>query len=110
MAHAKATENEKEGDMTEQRAHMGINDMAAVWAVRYCLGRMTYAVDDCSRWLVSVWDRLDPEAQTCIRRDIDEQFARDDAARDNGNSRGLPLGMDIDRAAWQRVRNLWGAT
>lgn len=93
--------------MTTPRAHMGIGDMAAGWAVRYCLGRQSYAVDDCARWLCSVWDRLAPEAKSCIIVDIDEQFRRDDAARANGNVSGLPLGMDIDRASWERVRKLW---
>jgi len=93
--------------MTTPRAHMGINDQAALWAVRYCLGRRTYAVDDCSRWLCSVWDRLAPEAKSCIIVDLDEEFRRDDAARANGNISGLPLGMDIDRTSWERVRKLW---
>ena len=94
--------------MTTPRAHMGIGDMAASWAVRYCLGRQSYAVDDCSRWLCSIWDRLDQEARNLIRRDIEEQFRRDDAARENGNASGLPLGMDMDRKSWERVRALWG--
>ena len=94
--------------MTTPRAHMGIGDMAAPWAVRYCLGRRTYAVDDCSRWLCSVWDLLEPEARNLIQRDVEEEFRRDDAARANGNVSGLPLGMDIDRASWERVRKLWG--
>ena len=93
--------------MTTPRAHMGINDQAAPWAVRYCLGRQSYAVDDCARWLCSVWDRLEPEARNLIQRDVEEQFRRDDAARANGNCAGLPLGMDIDRASWERVRKLW---
>lgn len=93
--------------MNSQRAHMGINDKAALWAVRYCIGRRSYAVDDCSRWLVSVWPMLDEDAKTCIRVDIEEEFRRDDAARANGNVSGLPLGMDIDRASWERVRKLW---
>ena len=93
--------------MTTPRAHMGIGDMAAPWAVRYCLGRRTYAVDDCARWLVSVWPMLDEDAKTCIQRDLEEEFRRDDAARANGNFAGLPLGMDIDRASWERVRKLW---
>lgn len=93
--------------MTKPRAHMGINDTAATWAVRYCMGRMSYAVDDCSRWLCAVWDNLDDSAKERIELDIEEQFRRDDAARANGNTKGLPLGMDIDRASWERVRKLW---
>ena len=89
------------------RAHLGYGDEAAIWAVRYCLGRRTYVVEDCSRWLCAVWDSLDSDARVIIQRDVEEEFARDDAARANGNAECLPLGMDMDRASWQRVRDLW---
>lgn len=93
--------------MTAIRAHMGINDVAAHWAVRYCIGRRSYAVEDCSSWLCDVWRALDSDARAIIQRDVDEEFARDDAARANGNTSGLPLGMDMDRTSWERVRELW---
>ena len=54
--------------MNNKRAHMGINDQAALWAVRYCMGRRTYAVDDCSRWLVSVWPNLHQDANPTPER------------------------------------------
>ena len=88
-------------------AHLGDGDDAAIWAVRYCLGRRTYVVEDCSRWLCAVWDPLDSDARVIIQRDVEEEFARDDAARANGNAEYLPLGMDMDRASWQHVRELW---
>ena len=37
---------------------------------------------------------------------IEEEFARDDKARERGAAH-KPLGHDCDRAAWERVASLW---
>ena len=84
----------------------GRDDLMAIAAVRYCLGRMTYITSDCSEWLVHQWPNIKPNARAVIQRDIDEAFARDDEAREAGDSY-KPLGWDCDRAAWQKVRELW---
>ena len=73
----------------------GRDDLMAVAAVRYCLGRASYIVGDCCDWLVDTWPLLRPSAQTVIRRDVEEAFQHD------------ALGMDIDRQQWERVRRLW---
>ena len=84
----------------------GRDDLMAIAAVRYCLGRMTYITIDCSEWLVHQWPNIKPSARAVIQRDIDEAFARDDEAREAGDSY-KPLGWDCDRAVWQKVRELW---
>lgn len=84
----------------------GRGDLMAVAAVRYCLGRMSYIVGDCADWLVSVWPTLEEGARNCIQRDVEEAFVRDDEARERGDEY-KPLGMDCDRAEWERVRKLW---
>jgi hypothetical protein len=84
----------------------GRNDMMALAAVRYCLGRMTYIVSDCCDWLLQVWPDLSQDIRTVIKRDIEEDFTRDDAARLRGDSY-LPLGHDMDRKQWEKVRELW---
>lgn len=84
----------------------GRDDMMAIAAVRYCLGRMTYITSDCSEWLQQQWPNIKPRARAVIQRDIDEAFARDDVAREAGDSY-KPLGWDCDRAAWQKARELW---
>lgn len=84
----------------------GRDDLMAIAAVRYCLGRMTYITSDCSEWLLQQWPNIKPNARTVIQRDIDEAFARDDEAREAGDSY-KPLGWDCDRAVWQKVRELW---
>ena len=92
--------------LNNQLGAWGRDDLMAIAAVRYCLGRMTYITSDCSEWLLQQWPNIKPNARTVIRRDIDEAFARDDEARQAGDSY-KPLGWDCDRAVWQKVRELW---
>ena len=82
---------------------------AAIWATRYCLGRMTYAVGQCVEWLIHVWPNLREDVREIIKRDIEEAFAEDDRARAGAPGGCKRLGMDMDRREWERVRRLWGA-
>lgn len=84
----------------------GRDDLMALAAVRYCLGRMTYIVSDCADWLVHQWPHISPSTRAIIQRDIEAEFERDDAARERGDAY-LPLGMTMDRRTWERVRGLW---
>ena len=84
----------------------GRHSLMPVCAVRYCLGRRTYITGECADWLCDVWPLLPENVKTVIRRDIEEEFARDDAERAAG-SEHKPLGDDCDRASWERVRALW---
>jgi hypothetical protein len=86
--------------------NFGRGDLMAVAAVRYCLGRMSYIVDDCCTWLREVWPELGGNTRTVIARDIEAAIARDDEARERGDEH-KPLGMDMDRESWIRVRDLW---
>ena len=90
----------------DKRPNYGRGDLMAIAAVRYCLGRMTYIVGDCCDWLRQVWTELEPGAQHVIQRDIEEAFKRDDEARERGEQY-KPLGMDMDRRGWEKVRELW---
>ena len=92
-------------------AKLDPDHQVAVWATRYCLGRMTYAVGSCVEWLIWVWPDLHEEARSIIRRDLEEAFAEDDRdrAKLNGESGYKRLGMDMDRREWERVRQLWSS-
>lgn len=68
-------------------------DHLSVWAVRYALGRMTYAVNDVVDTLIAHRDALRVESRRVICRDIDEAIAR-------GN-----YGMEMDRREWERLRD-----
>lgn len=77
-----------------------------VGATRYYLGRMTYAVEEFTRTLIRNWSNLSEETRNIIRRDVEEEFVLDDAARARGDQY-KPLGWDCDRASWEKVRRLW---
>ena len=91
--------------VSEQGA-WGIDGLMALAAFRYCLGRMTYIVGDCERWIFSNWEHFPPNVQAIIQREVEEEIERDDEARERGYQY-KPLGHDCDRAAWERVRTLW---
>ena len=84
----------------------GRDHLMVIAAVRYCLGRSTYIVGDCVNWLIPLWPSLPENVHSVLRRDIEQQFERDDVARADGWDH-KPLGHDMDRREWQRVRALW---
>jgi hypothetical protein len=84
----------------------GRGDLMALAAVRYCLGRSTYIVPDCCDWLRQVWTDLSQDVRAVIERDVEEEFMRDNTARFR-KSEYLPLGNDMDRKQWEKVRELW---
>lgn len=73
----------------------GRDDLMALAAVRYCLGRASYIVGDCVDWLYEQWPALDENVRTVIARDVDQAL------------REGRVGMDMDREQWERARKLW---
>ena len=84
----------------------GRGELMAIAAVRYCIGRQSYIVGDCVDWLIEGWPALQESTRNIIQRDIDRAFDSDDQNRIDGLEYKA-LGMDIDRAEWERVRALW---
>ena len=84
----------------------GRDDLMALAAVRYCLGRSSYIVGDCVDWMIAQWPNLSDSIKRTIARDVDEAFARDDEARSKGREH-KPLGWDCDRREWERAQRLW---
>lgn len=86
------------------------DEQSTVWigATRYYLGRTTYAVGDFCRALIRHWPTLTEHTRATIKRDVEEEFERDDRARrPKSNTIMMPLGRDCDRAEWEKVRELW---
>lgn len=84
----------------------GRDELMVIAATRYCMGRNTYIVSDCCDWLIRIWPDLLPNTRAVIKRDVNDAFEDDDAARrEQRNFR--PLGWDCDRQEWDRVRKLW---
>jgi len=73
----------------------GRDQLMVTAAVNYCLGRSSYIVSDCVEWLLMFWVFLEQNTIDIIRRDVEAAFA-------SGR-----VGMDIDRAEWEKVRRLW---
>ena len=93
------------------RGTWGVDDSMAVCAVRYCLGRRTYVVAECCNWLRANWAQFSERGRIAIRQEIERAIKDDDAARARKNDLSVyhPLGMDMDRAEWVRVAELWRA-
>lgn len=81
----------------------GRDDLMAIAAFRYCLGRQTYIVSYCADWLIEQWPNFSDRARSIIRRELDEAFSQDDEQR-AGESDYKRLGHDCDRKEWERVR------
>jgi hypothetical protein len=81
----------------------------ATAAFRYCLGRQTYIVGECEKWLIENWQTFPEGVRVCIQRELEEEIKRDDdaRARARGEEAFRPLGHDCDRESWMRVRALW---
>ena len=78
-----------------------------IGATRYYTGRMTIHAGMFAQYeLARAWPLLQPNTKAVIRRDLEDDFRRDDEARANGE-KYLPLGADCDRAAWEAVRRAW---
>ena len=57
-------------------------------AFRYCLGRRSYIVNQCVRWVRSRWIELGEDCHRVIERDLRERLTRD-------------VGMTVDRDVWR---------
>lgn len=77
-----------------------------VGACRYYMGRRTYAVSDFCEMLRHQWASLPRHVRMLIARDVDDAFRADDKWREISDTTRA-LGHDCDRAAWEKVRELW---
>lgn len=82
-------------------------DEYTLWpaAFRYYLGRSTHAVSNFCNLLIRNWPTLSDATRNLIVKELEREFAKDDDARKHDRFR--PLGHDMDREEWQKVRALW---
>ena len=81
-------------------------------ALRYYMGRMTYAVSEFCDMLIAEWPNLPEPTRNLIQRDLMQEINIDNQDRAEERDTGKPryykrLGHDCDRAAWDRVAKLW---
>lgn len=78
-------------------------------SVRYCLGRMTYAVSECSEIVRIHWKDIGNGAKTVIKRDIERQIQHHNdyiKQKDNLLAEGYsPLGHECDAFTWIELLN-----
>ena len=67
----------------------GLNDqLMAMAAHRYCLGRRTYVVGACVEWIRATWGMMNDQTRSVMIRDTQEALDKDCA------------GMEMDRRDW----------
>lgn len=77
------------------------DDQIMLCAFRYCLGRATYVVSDCCRWLRERWSTLSADVKAIVQREIREAVAQDKANNERGFARRWsPLGHPQDADQW----------
>lgn len=82
--------------------------MLLIAAVRYFTGRQTIATCAFARELAEAWPTIPEHTRNIIKRDLEDEFRRDDEARKDDPPRSFcPLGSDCDRQAWEMVREAW---
>lgn len=97
--------------------HFDANDLV-MSATAYYLGRQTAAVHSHCERLIKAWPQLDKHVRDYIERIVESEFSRYDAVLESikqmgelrtGHSFVMPLGHDMDRKMWLKVRQLWKA-
>ena len=86
------------------------DQMMTLWlgSFRYHCGQMTYTLGLFVEMLIQHWPTLPEATKALIRRDLEEEFERDDRQRaESPTGLWMPLGHDCDRTEWERVRALW---
>lgn len=78
--------------------------------IERCLGSKTIGAMFFVREVEASWDKLPAPVRDYIQRVVDESFAFDDEKRATGQMEWLPLGMDCDRAEWEKLRKRWRVT
>lgn len=78
-----------------ERERRRLNDAEGilVCAVRYCIGRRSYIVGSCDRWVRQLWSTLSPGTRKTIIDDIYAALERDRLGH-------ASIGMDMDRDTW----------
>lgn len=76
-------------------------------ATRYYIGRMTIAACFHAGELAKAWESLPESIKNVIIRDLEIVFKDDDESRLKKDNKWHPLGMDMDREAWEKVRKCY---
>ena len=78
---------------------MEINESIIVYATRYALGRMSYAVDDVCRYIKYYIKELSENCIDILIRDIEDEIKY-------WNDMGRTCGMECDEKQWHELLEL----
>ena len=78
---------------------MEINESIIVYATRYALGRMTYAVDDVCRYIKYYIKEMSENCIDILIRDIEDEIKY-------WNDMGRTCGMECDERQWRELLEL----
>jgi hypothetical protein len=73
----------------------------AICAIRYCIGRQSYATSDGQRWARNYGARS-THVRTVIIRDLQSEIEQTDRLREAGHENGT-LGMKMDEDGWRQT-------
>ena len=76
-------------------------------AFRYYVGRMTISACAFASDLARALDSLPAGTRSIIQSELEDEFRRDDKDRSVNSGTLHPLGMDMDREAWELVRKAY---
>lgn len=65
-------------------------------ALRYCMGRQSYAVSVCCDFLRNHWQEIDAKTRATMRRGVAEELARYERM-------GATMGADFDDRDWRNL-------
>ena len=85
------------------------NEQQCLWlgALRYYMGRETYAVSEFCELLIKSWPDINDVTQLIIKRDLEREIERRKERAGWTLSADMPLGMDMDYQEWLKVQELW---
>lgn len=79
-------------------------DTAAICALRYAMGRMSYIVGDAADLIRHLWPFASKGVRQVILDELRSTIEKDTSSRAKSNTPfGRTLGMDCDRSVWVRL-------
>lgn len=94
--------------------HFDANDLV-MSATAYYLGRSTALVQSHCDSLIKAWPQLDQHVKDFVKRIVEDAIRRErwsftgDGILTTGSDYVPPLGHEMDRKMWLKVRQLWQA-
>jgi hypothetical protein len=77
----------------------------ALVAIRYCIGRSTYAPSLAIQWVKDYWPIMPKATRAMIRRDVLDEIKQADLITEIRGMKSLHLGDPCDEEGWRNFAN-----